>query len=108
MDLNLHFATYRQGLATRQHLLRNGWNDDDISEAIKAKTIVRRRRGVYARRPRPERAEFLLTDGCLDTAYLEEVREVMLGSSKNASVAGRTMCLLYSWDLLVEPTGDKI
>ena len=108
MDLDVDFPAYRQGLANRQHLLAGGWTDDAITDAVKSKVIFRRRRGVYARGPRPERAAYLLTNGQLDLAYLEEVREVMLGVSKNACVAGRTMCLLRGWDLLVEPDGVEI
>ncbi|MCU1600565.1 MAG: hypothetical protein JWO22_1274 [Frankiales bacterium] len=108
MDLDLCFQAYRQGLATRKQLLAHGWDDNAITDALRAKSIERRRRRVYARGPRPPRAQYLLTNGRLDPAYLEEVREVMMSISDSAAVAGRTMCLLYGWDLLVEPTDVEV
>ena len=109
MNLDLAFPPARQRLSSTQQLIACGWTDDAITAALKDKLIFRRRRAVYARTEHaPAVGKYLLSGGVLDRAYLEQVREVMLGVSKNAAVGGRTVCLLYGWDLLVEPTTVEI
>jgi very-short-patch-repair endonuclease len=109
MDLDVDLPAFRQGLSNTQQLLARGWTSDTITAQLREKEIFRRRRAVYSRTPEaPTRAEYLLTDGTLDPAYLEQTREVMLGISRNACVAGRTLALLYGWDLLVEPTNVEV
>lgn len=109
MNLDVDFAPYRQGLASRQHLITRGWNSPSLTAALKEELIFRRCRGVYARtKNAPAPAGHLLTDHVLDRGYLERVREVMISLSDQACVGGRTMCLLYGWDLLVEPTTVEV
>lgn len=108
MDLVVDLPPSRQGLASTQQLIAAGWTCDTIAAAVKNGLLVRRRRAVYSRTEAPGRAPFLLSNRVLDRGYLEEVREVMLSVSNDACVAGRTMCLLYGWDLLVEPTTVEV
>lgn len=92
-----------QGLVTAARLVDAGVPRPALSRAVKAGSVLRLRRGVYALGKLPARPAFVVTDRGVAPEFVAQVRAVLLSMGAGTAACGRTAAALYGWGMLVEP-----
>lgn len=98
----------QQGLATRQTLTEHGVSGSALSRAVKAGTLVRLGRGLFAAAALPQLPSRLVEDGAVAPEFVLRVRAQLLELGAGAVAHGRTAAALYGWHLLVEPKAPEV
>lgn len=93
-----------QGLMSAGQLRAAGIPSSTLTRAVRAGSVVRVRRGVYAAAALPVWPRFVVTETGPAIEHVVHVRAVLLSLGSSAAACGRTAAALRGWGLMVEPS----